>query len=359
MLSGIVGYPDLILMDLAEDDPLRKLVIAIQESGLKAASIVQDLLTLARRGVTTSEVVNVNTIVTEYLNSPEHKKLLSFHPNVELKRQCDPDLLNTRGSPVHLAKTVMNLVSNAAESMADGGTIWISTENIYIDRPINGYDNVIEGDYVTLTVTDSGSGISSEDKERIFEPFYTKKVMGRSGTGLGMAVVWGTVKDHNGYIDIKSIEGKGSTFTLYLPITRDALSGHRPALDIKEYRGNGELVLVVDDVADQREIASTLLNVLGYTASAVSGGEAAVEHMKNNKVDLLVLDMIMDPGIDGLDTYKKILEIHPGQKAIIASGFSETDRVREAQSLGAGQYIKKPYTLEKIGIAVRAELDRS
>jgi CheY-like chemotaxis protein len=242
--------------------------------------------------------------------------------------------------------------------MPDGGTIWISTENKYVDRPINGYDDVIEGDYVTLTVTDNGTGISPEDKERIFEPFYTKKAMGRSGTGLGMAVVWGTVKDHNGYIDVKSIEGQGSAFILYLPITREALPEAHPALHVKDYRGNAESVLVVDDIADQREIASALLNELGYTAITVSSGLEAVEYLKNNTADLLVLDMIMDPGIDGLDTYKKILEIRPGQRAIIASGFSETDRVIEAQSLGAGQYIRKPYTLEKIGIVVRAELDR-
>ncbi|MBW2623896.1 MAG: hypothetical protein JRD68_13395 [Deltaproteobacteria bacterium] len=255
MLSGIVGYPDLILMDLSEDDPLKKMIITIQKSGLRAASIVQDMLTLARRGVTTTEVANVNTVISEYLNSPEHKKLLSFHPGVELKTEFEPDLLNILGSPVHLAKTVMNLVSNAAESMPDDGTIWISTENKYIDRAINGYDDVIEGDYVALTVTDNGSGISPEDKERIFEPFYTKKAMGRSGTGLGMAVVWGTVKDHNGYIDVKSAEGQGSAFTLYLPITREALPEAFPALDVKDYRGSGELVLVVDDIADQREIA--------------------------------------------------------------------------------------------------------
>jgi len=120
----------------------------------------------------------------------------------------ETDLLNILGSPAHLYKTVMNLVSNAAEAMPDGGTISISTENRYIDQPISGYDHVEEGDYVVFTVSDTGVGISSEDRERIFEPFYTKKAMGRSGTGLGMAVVWGTVKDHKGYIDLQSTEGK-------------------------------------------------------------------------------------------------------------------------------------------------------
>ena len=182
--------------------------------------------------------------------------------------------------------------------------------------------------------------------------------MGRSGTGLGMAVVWGTVKDHKGYIDIQSMEGKGTTFTLYFPISRKEISKDKSLVSIEDYMGKGESILVVDDVEEQREIASRVLKKLGYSVTSVPSGEEAVEYMKNNSADLLVLDMIMDPGIDGLDTYKRILKLHPNQKAIIASGFSETDRAKEAQRLGAGEYVKKPYILEKIGLAVRNELNR-
>jgi CheY-like chemotaxis protein len=252
----------------------------------------------------------------------------------------------------------MNLVSNAAEAMLDGGKILISTENRYIDMPVRGYDHVEEGDYVTLTVSDAGVGISPEDMERIFEPFYTKKVMGKSGTGLGMTVVWGTVRDHSGYIDVKSVEGKGTTFTLYFPVTRKEIAKDESLVTTEDYMGKGESVLVVDDVEEQREIASRILRRLGYSVTAVSSGEQAVDYLKDNSADLMLLDMIMDPGIDGLETYKRILEFYPGQKAIIASGFSETRRVKKAQRLGAGAYIKKPYLLEKIGLAVRDELDK-
>jgi CheY-like chemotaxis protein len=282
---------------------------------------------------------------------------LSFHPQVQVKTHIEADLLNILGSPVHLAKTVMNLVFNAADAMPDGGKILISTENRYIDRPIRGYDEVNEGDYVTLTVSDTGVGISQGDLEKIFEPFYTKKVMGRSGTGLGMSVVWGTVKDHKGYVDVKSSKEKGTTFVLYFPVTRKKSAGNEALLSIENYMGK-EKVLVVDDVEEQRDIASGMLKKLGYSVTSFSSGEEAIQHMKDNSADLLVLDMIMDPGIDGLETYKRILEFHPGQKAIIASGFSETERVREAQRLGAGAYLKKPYLLGKIGLAVRTELDK-
>jgi two-component system cell cycle sensor histidine kinase/response regulator CckA len=358
ILSGIVSYPDLLLMQIPEDSPLRKPILIMQDSGKKSAAIVQDLLTLARRGVATKEVISLNDIIVDYLKSPEHKKIESFHSGAAFKTNLAADLLNILGSPVHLSKTVMNLCSNAAEAMPDGGKILISTENRYIDRPISGYDSVDEGDYITLEVSDTGTGISKQDMERIFEPFYTKKQMGRSGTGLGMAVVWGTVKDHNGYIDVQSEEGKGATFTLYFPATREGIAKEKARLPIEDYTGKGESILVVDDVKDQREIALNMLTALGYVADAVSSGEEAVRYLKERSVDLIILDMIMHPGIDGLDTYKRIIEVHPRQKAIIASGFSETYRVKEAQRLGAGVYIKKPYTLEKIAVAVKEELGK-
>jgi len=224
VLSGIVSYPELLLMDIPEDNPLRGPLLTIQQSGEKAVTIVQDLLTLARRGVAITEVVNLNDVISEYLKSTEYEKLKSYHPKVEIETNLEAGFLNISGSPVHLYNTIMNLVSNAAEAVADGGKIFVSTENRYIDTPICGYDSIEEGDYIVLTVSDSGTGLSPEDMERIFEPFYTKKVMGKSGTGLGLAVVWGTVKDHKGYIDIQSAEGKGNTFTLYFPIIREELA---------------------------------------------------------------------------------------------------------------------------------------
>ena len=357
VLSATVSYPDLILIDLPKESPLRIPILTIQESGQKAAAIVQDLLTLARRGVVVTEVTSLNKVINSYLESPEFENLIKLHPNAKVESNLEKNLLNIMGSPVHLSKTVMNLVNNAAEAMAFGGDIIISTESRYIDRPIKGSDTIKEGDYAVLTVSDTGEGIPAENLERIFEPFFTKKIMGRSGTGLGMAVVWGTVKDHHGYIDVQSTEGKGTTFTLYFPITRKKIEENERALPIEEYMGKGESVLVVDDIEDQQDIASRILKKLGYSATAVSSGEEALEYIKTHSADLLVLDMIMDPGMDGLETYKRILRLNPNQKAIIASGFSATDRVKEVQKIGAGAYIKKPYTLEKIGLAVKTELD--
>jgi signal transduction histidine kinase/CheY-like chemotaxis protein len=359
VLSGVVSYPELVLMELSENSPLRRPIEVIKKSGEKASSIVQDLLTLARRGVSVAKVVSLNKIIQDYLKSPEYEKLRLYHSGFELTTELAPDLLNISGSPIHLAKTVMNLVSNATEATNGGGHVVIKTSNRYIDTPIQGYDDIKEGDFVVLEVTDDGIGIQAEDIGRIFEPFYTKKVMGRSGTGLGMAVVWGTVKDHNGYVDVISETNKGTTVSIYLPATQEDRLTEAALDSLEGLRGNGEHLLVIDDVRMQREIADRMLTKLGYKVTSVASGEEAVAYLRDHQVDLLVLDMIMDPGIDGLETYKQILAFRPDQRAIIASGYSESDRVHKAHSLGAGPYVKKPYNLKTIGKAVKEELSRA
>jgi CheY-like chemotaxis protein len=331
----------------------------MKDSGLKAAAIVQDLLALARRGVPISEVINLNKVIEDYLTSPEFEKLVSFHPNVKVATELDPHLFNMKGSTLHLSKMVMNLISNATESMPKGGVITISTSNKYIDRPQKAFDGFIsEGDYLVLKIADKGIGIPDDSLKRIFEPFYTKKEMGRSGTGLGMAVVLGTVTDHDGNIIVSSGKKKGTTFELFFPISREKIIPKNVKTKIKDYQGKGQKILVIDDIEQQREIASILLSKLGYSVATVASGEEAIQYIKNYSADLLLLDMIMDPGIDGLDTFKEIKKIRPNIKTVITSGFSETERVKEMQRLGAGAYIRKPYTIENIGIAVKNELLR-
>jgi len=357
VLSGLVTYPELILQKIAADDPLRKSLLIIQRSGEKAAAIVNDLLTLARRGAANEEVVNLNRIITDYLESPEFENLQSLHPEVHLLVRLAPDLLNMVGSHLHLVKTVMNLVVNAMEAMSGMGTLTIETENDYVDAGESDASEVPEGEYITCKVIDTGTGIPVADLEKIFEPFYSKKVMGCSGTGLGMAIIWNTVHDHHGYLDVQSAEGQGTTFTLYFPATRQQLYKSTGIVSVDEYAGKGEHILVVDDLADQRQIATEMLQSLGYAVTAIPSGEEAIAYLEDHGVDLVILDMIMDPGIDGLETYKQIRGVKPGQKVIIASGYSESERVREARRLGAGAYVKKPYLLAKIGLVVRRTLD--
>ncbi len=355
VLSGLVSYPELLLLDLPEDSPLRNPIETIQESGKRATAIVEDLLTIARGVAISKAPIHLNDVIKEYLTTPEFKKLQQFHPNVKFETELDPDLMNISASQVHIRKALMNLLSNAAEAIEGGGTVTISTSNLYIEMELDLYEKLKENDYVVLSITDEGPGISPGELERIFEPFYTKKVMGRSGTGLGLAVVWNVVQDHDGTIEVTS-DNTGTTFQLYFPITKDAILASGSAKPLSLYKGKGETILVVDDVKHQREIACKLLQRLGYKATAVASGEDAVEFLKQGSVDLVLLDMIMEPGMNGLETYEKITARHPAQKAILVSGFAQTDEVKTAQQLGAGQFIKKPYTLEKIGLAIRDEL---
>jgi PAS domain S-box-containing protein len=355
LLGPMMAYPDLMLIDLPEDSPLREDVRQIKLAAQRSAAMVQDLLTLARRGVYRMGPLNLNMVVNEYLRSPSFADLKRDHAGVSVSVDLAPDLLNISGSPVHLSKVMMNLVSNAFEAMPDGGAITVRTSCLSLDRAVAGYEYVKAGDYVVLQVADTGVGIGVDDVSHIFEPFYTKKEMGRSGSGLGLAVVYGVAHDHRARIDLRTAPGQGSEFTLYFPVAQESffLQDERD----EDYRGD-ETVLVVDDLQEQRDVATRLLSSLGYQVVAVPSGRAAVDHLRTHRADILVLDMLMQEELDGLDTYRQIVKLYPGQRAVIASGFSETARVKEAQELGAGPFVRKPYTLSSLGKAVRSELDQ-
>jgi len=278
VLAGAVSYPDLLCMQLPPDSPLKIPLEKVKKSGLKAAAIVSDLLTMVRRGIVTKKITNINLLISEYLNSPEFDNLRSYHPHVAVETFLDETLWNVNGSPVHIMKTIMNLVSNGAEAISGEGKLTIITRNLNISCPFMGYDDEIApGEYAVLEVIDTGTGMSQEEMEKVFEPFYSKKVLGKSGTGLGMTVVWGVVKDHESHIEIESTKGKGTTFRIYFPGSQERMIDTDTELPIEDYKGSGESILVIDDVVEQREVAVALLTTLGYTATALPNGEAAVE----------------------------------------------------------------------------------
>ena len=357
VLGVIVGYSELLMSDL-EDGSLFEYASQVMHAGERAGLIVQDLLTLARRGVPVTAAINLNHLIQQYLKTPEHNDMLNLTPLIQIRTELAVDLLNILGSPQHLDKVLMNLILNAIEAMAGRGTITIRTENRYIDGVCQGFEELKEGGYAVLTISDSGEGISAGDLKRIFEPFYTKKILGRSGTGLGLSIVWGTVQDHNGYIDVKSEPGRGTEFFLYFPTTMEEMSIAATESD-QGYQGNGERVLIVDDLREQRDLATHILVKLGYEVTSVASGEEAIEYIKMYPVDLVVLDMMMAPGIDGLETYRRILDIRPAQKAVIVSGYAENERVREVLAKGAGAYVRKPYVARQIGSAIRDVLNRA
>jgi two-component system cell cycle sensor histidine kinase/response regulator CckA len=352
ILSGVVSYPQMLLLDLTEDNPFFKPLQLIQQSGERAAAIVHDLLTMARRAVESLAPVDLKQVINDYIQSPEFTKLQTNHPNVHVSPHLPPEAVRILGAKHQLSKVIMNLISNAMEATATRGDVAVNMRLETLSQSHSGYEEIPPGAYAVIDVADSGTGIGEKDLGRIFEPFYTKKNMESSGTGLGLAVVWGIVKDHKGFIDINTQKNQGTTFSLYFPMTNRKTCCEDKEPRIEDYIGHGESILVVDDVAEQRQIASIMLQKLGYTVAAAKNGEEALALVRKNAFDILLVDMIMDPGIDGLETYQQILKIHPEQKAIIVSGYSETLRVQEALRLGAAEYIKKPYSMQNIGVAI-------
>lgn len=358
ILSGIINYPELLLLQLPPDSPLRKPLGQIHDSGKRAAKVVADLLTIARGVAAVKENICLNTLVLEYLGSPEQQKLCSAFPRISFETRLEANLWTTACSTVHIQKCLMNLINNGAEAFpADAsGIIVIASRNEDLHQALPGFPDITGGRYVVLTVADNGSGISESDLEHIFEPFYTKKTMGRSGTGLGLTVVWSTMQDHRGAVTVESSPGKGTEFALYLPVTREGITTPPASAAIANLRGRGQRILIVDDEPQQRDIATQILQSLEYKSETVASGEEAIEYLKKHPADLVILDMIMEPGLNGRETYEVIVATHPGQKAIIASGFADGEEVTKLQTLGAGQFVKKPYTIEELGTAVQLAL---
>lgn len=357
ILSGIATYPEVLLMDPSLAPKARQGIEMIKDSGRKASSVVSDLLTISRGARADRQVLNVNTVVQRYLMAAEFEKIEETYPHVEIEINLEPELLNMKGSYIHIEKAVMNLMLNAVEETAGrpGGLVRLSTANHYADEASE--DTLAPGEYVMLRVEDNGAGIPRKYQDKIFDPFFTQKEMGKSGTGLGLTVVQNTVRDHRGDIRVVS-DGNGTRFDLFFPGVREEMPKARETDSLEEIKGSGQTILIVDDLASQRKIGSTILTNLGYTVFTVADGLEALAFVKDRAVDLLVLDMIMAPSISGLETYRRIKAERPDQRAIIASGHPESEDVLKTLELGAGSFVKKPYTIMDMGIAVKEELER-
>jgi CheY-like chemotaxis protein len=294
--------------------------------------------------------MNLNNLIGETLSDQK-----PFPDTLAIETDLDGELLNIKAGRAQIHRMLSNMIHNARDATQDIGHIVIKSENFYADNISVAYGNVPQGEYVKLTISDTGHGISEDITQKIFDPFFTTKTADKKrGSGLGLSVVDAVVKDHNGYIDLESKIGSGTIFYFYFPVTREGIDD----CESEPIPGGSEKVLVVDDDEMQRVVTLKILNSLGYKTLAVESGEKAVDLLTREPQDLLVLDMIMPPGIDGAETFEKTLEINPSQKALIVSGYAETDRVQKALQLGAGAFIRKPLTRGKLARALRRELTR-
>ncbi len=356
ILSVTVAYPDIILLDNTLSEETQHNIEMIRHSGKMASEMVNDLLTIARGVAIKKHCLNLNDTIEEYVTSPDFLKTRELYPSVSINTNLDMELFNVKASHSYIIKILMNLITNAVEAISkENGIVTISTRNQTIEIPVNGYTHIDRGEYAVLSVLDSGDGISQKDLDRIFEPFFTRKVLGRSGSGLGLAVVWNIMRDHGGSIDIKSTE-RGTVFELYFPKTDEKVVREHLPTSLDEYRGNGQCILIVDREQNQRNILTSILSKLDYKPQAFASGEEAVEYLKKNTADLIILDMILESGMNCDETFAKIREMHPDQRAIIASEFAESLDLEKMQIPDEGIHIKKPYSLKKIGLVVKDTL---
>ncbi|MFZ1684202.1 MAG: PAS domain S-box protein [Candidatus Zixiibacteriota bacterium] len=353
-LGPLVGYPELMLRQLPEGSPLRKMVLRIERAAIDAVDVIQDLLTLARRGRYELKPISLNDVVATYLDSSHYLRISTERPGIKVTTDLNKDLPLIMGSTAHLSKVIMNLVGNAFEAMEEPSSLTITTQTVELSRLESGVTIPAPGLYNLLRIRDTGCGIAREDLHKIFEPYFSRKSMGRSGTGLGLAVVYGVVKDHQGYYDVFSEVGKGTEFVFYFPVSAEEAEVERQD-ENNEQAVKGK-VLVVDDSVEQRELAHQLIAGLGYEVDSVTNGHEALKYLAGNHVDVVVLDMVMEKDFDGLSTYEAMLKMRPEQRALIVSGFSDMERVHKMQALGAGPFVRKPYTMKAIGDALSETL---
>jgi len=334
ILTTILGYSQMMCMQLDSDDPVFKMADSIHQAGLKASSLTQQLLTFSRKQVMEMKVTNLNIIVEDM------SKMLTrlIGENIQIKTYLSSKVGNIMADASQLGQILMNLVVNARDAMPNGGRLTIETGDIYIDRKYALKRKFIRsGHYSMLTVTDTGEGINPELREKIFEPFFTTKEVGK-GTGLGLATVYGIVKQHNGHIHVYSELNHGSCFKIYFPIVEQEVEIAGLQENVEPSEGK-ETILIVDDDDSIRSMISDTLQPLGYTTLEASSAAEAVQLSEAfpDKIDMILSDVIM-PGMNGPQLVEVIKQQRPDIRIILMSGFTDN-------AIAHHQIAEKNYTL--------------
>ncbi|MBI2837163.1 MAG: PAS domain S-box protein [Acidobacteria bacterium] len=347
LLGGIIGYTSLVKMQIHEGHPLYRAIDTIEKSANRAAELTSQLLGFARGGRYQVQPTDLNQVVDRVLTLITR----TFDRCITIQTDLDSGLKAVEADSGQLEHSLLNLCLNARDAMSAGGTLRIETSNIVLDQQEAGrHLGAAPGEHVVLTVTDTGIGMDAETQSRIFEPFFTTKEKGK-GTGMGLAMVYGIFKNHGGWITVQSEVGKGSAFRLYLPSTRRSIAGRMTSASEEMPHGSGR-VLVVDDEEIVRDMARTIVSELGYEVMVAPDGEAACAIYGREKIDLVILDVIM-PGLSGLETFKQIRAIDKRARILVSSGYSIDGQPNELIQSGARGFIQKPYTMNAMAVAIR------
>ena len=351
LLMGMQGYVSLMLMDIEPTHPHYQRLKAIETQVESGAELTRQLLGFARGGKYEVKSVNINELITKTSNMFGRTK-----KEIKIHRKYQKGIWTIEVDPVQIEQVLLNFYVNAWQAMSKGGDLDLQTENITLDENYVKHFKIEPGNYVKVSISDTGLGMDKKTKERIFEPFFTTKEMGR-GTGLGLASVYGIIKNHGGFINVYSEEGKGTTFTTYLPASGSEVSGQKSEIR-EDVRHGNETVLLIDDEDMIIDVAKQLLEKMGYTVLIARSGKEAVETYEKNKdeIDIVILDMIM-PEISGGETFDRLKSINPRIKVLLSSGYSIDGQAAEILKRGCDGFIQKPFKISELSESIRLVLN--
>jgi len=353
LLQGINGYAELLSMNKTPDDPDYHKITSLRKICRRAADLVQQLLVFSRKAKTKKTVIMINSEIKQAIN------LLgkTIPKMISIKIDLVDDLWPVYADHLQIEQAILNLGSNAADAMPGGGTITIKTVNRVLSSA--DHDNTSglpSGEYIHLTVRDTGSGMEPVIIEKIFDPFFTTKKLGK-GTGLGLSSVYGIIKNHSGHIKCESRVGQGTSFSIFLPAYKKKVTPSEIKEPIELKQGN-ETILVVDDEEAIRNFTSIAFQRLGYTFFSAEDGEQAIDIYKQHRdtIDLVILDLSM-PGMGGFKCLKELVMINPELKVLIVSGYSAKTTIKDCLAAGAVDYVRKPIQLNQLLHKIRNIFD--
>ncbi|MBC8431368.1 MAG: PAS domain S-box protein [Desulfobacterales bacterium] len=351
LLMGIQGHASLMLMDKDSTSPDFENLKGIEEYVQNAAALTKQLLGFVRGGKYEVKPTDLNDLVKR-----QNRMFGRTRKEITISGKYEQNLWAIEVDQRQIEQVLLNLYVNAWQSMPGGGNIYIQTENVSLDEHYTKLFEMKPGKYVKLSVTDNGVGMDKATQQRIFDPFYTTKTMGR-GTGLGLASVYGIVKNHGGFINVYSEKGRGTTFTIHLPVTEKEIIAKKEIE--KDILKGSETVLLVDDEEMIIDVGKRLLEKLGYKVLIAGSGNEALEIYNKNrdKIDMVILDMIM-PKMDGGETYDMLKKINPKIKVLLSSGYSINGQATEILARGCDGFIQKPFNIRELSEKLREILDK-
>jgi len=351
LLQGIQGRASLMLMDTASSHPHFEHLNGIVDYVEGGANLTRQLLGFARSGKYEVKTTDLNELIKN-----QNKMFGRTKKEITIRGKYEENLWSTEVDRSQIEQVLMNLYVNAVQAMSGGGDLYVHTENIIIDENYIKPFMIKPGKYIKTSVTDTGVGMDKETQQRIFDPFFTTKEMGR-GTGLGLASVYGIVKNHDGFINVYSEKGEGTTFNFYLPTSKGEIVDDKElAEDILK---GSETVLLVDDEDMIIDVGKPILEQMGYNVLTATGGKEALDIYEKNKqeIGIVVLDMIM-PGMGGGDTYDRLKELNPDIKVLLSSGYSINGQATKILERGCDGFIQKPFNVMGLSQKIRGILDK-